>query len=334
METPQAVQGTPAGAAVPSEIRSLIAKAKSSVGDGVFFALCAFAAVLIVLVIAGLIGQLIASSQLSIHKFGTSFLTSKVWDPVNEEYGAATFLYGTVVSSLLGLLLALPLSLGIAVFLVEVSGQTMRTILSFLVETLAAIPSIVYGVWGIFVMVPYIQEHVAMPLSEKFGESIPLLAGPAMGPSMLSASCILVVMILPIITSISRDVMLSIPMSQREAALALGSTKWESIKIVLANARWGILGAIILGLGRALGETMAVTLVIGNSPQISSSILQPAYTMASVIANEFTEATSEMYTSALIEVGLVLLITTFVVNMLARLLVWSVARRTSTGGRS
>lgn len=334
METTNTVQGTPAGAAVPTEIRALVAKAKSSVGDGVFFALCAFAAILIVLVIAGLIGQLVSSSQLSINKFGSSFLTSKVWDPVNEEYGAATFMYGTVVSSLLGLLLALPLSLGIAVFLVEVSGQTMRTVLSFLVETLAAIPSIVYGVWGIFVMVPYIQEHVAMPLSEKFGASIPFLAGPAMGPSMLSASCILVVMILPIITSISRDVMLSIPMSQREAALALGSTKWESIKIVLANARWGILGAIILGLGRALGETMAVTLVIGNSPQISSSILQPAYTMASVIANEFTEATTEMYTSALIEVGLVLLVTTFVVNMLARLLVWSVARRSSTGGRS
>ena len=316
-----------------AEIRSLITKVKTQIGDGVFYVLCATAAILIVLVIAGLIWQLIASSSLTINKFGTSFFTSKVWDPVNEIYGAAPFLYGTIVSSLLGLAMALPLSLGIAIFLVEVSGQTMRTVLSFLVETLAAIPSIVYGVWGVFVMVPYLQTHFSAPLSNLFGEKIPLFAGPALGPNMFAAAAILIVMILPIITSISRDVMLAIPMSQREAALALGSTKWESIMIVVANARWGILGAVILGLGRALGETMAVTLVIGNSPQISASIFQPGYTMASVIANEFNEATSATYVSALIEVGLVLLITTFVVNTLARLLVWSVGRKKIAGGR-
>ncbi len=333
METPNAMSGTASLQGRTTEIRSIVSRAQTQIGDGIFFVLCASAALLILSIIGGLIWQLVSASQLTIAKFGLSFLTSKTWDPVNEQYGAATFIYGTLASSLLGLAFALPLSLGIAVFLVEVSGQTLRTILSFLVETLAAIPSIVYGVWGIFVMVPFLQLHVAVPLSEKFGDAIPFLRGPAIGPSMFSAACILVVMILPIITSISRDVMLAIPMSQREAALALGSTKWESIKIVLANARWGILGAIILGLGRALGETMAVTLVIGNSPQISASVFQPGYTMASVIANEFTEATSETYTSALIEIGLVLLITTFVVNTLARVLVWSVARKKIAGGR-
>ncbi len=311
----------------------MVTKVKTQVGDRVFFILCAVAAVLIVLVIAGLIFQLVVSSQDTIHRFGFGFLSSKEWDPVNEQYGAATFLYGTIVSSLLGLAMALPLSLGIAIFLVEVSGQTMRTVLSFLVETLAAIPSIVYGVWGVFVMVPFLQQHVTGPLSRALGSAFPLFAGPVVGPNMFAASCILIVMILPIITSISRDVMLAIPMSQREAALALGSTKWEAIMIVVANARWGILGAVILGLGRALGETMAVTLVIGNSPQISASLFQPGYTMASVIANEFNEATTSTYVSALIEVGLVLLLTTFVVNTLARLLVWSVSRKKVAGGR-
>ncbi len=316
-----------------AEIRSLVTKVKSQIGDGVFYVLCASAAIIIVVVIGGLIWELVASSNETINKFGTSFFTSKTWDPVNEVYGAAPFLYGTIVSSLLGLAMALPLSLGIAIFLVEVSGQTMRTVLSFLVETLAAIPSIVYGVWGVFVMVPYLQTHLSQPLSNLLGNSFPLFAGPVVGPNMFAAACILIVMILPIITSISRDVMLAIPMSQREAALALGSTKWEAILIVVANARWGILGAVILGLGRALGETMAVTLVIGNSPQITASIFQPGYTMASVIANEFNEATSGTYVSALIEVGLVLLLTTFVVNTLARLLVWSVSRKKIAGGR-
>lgn len=314
-------------------IRGMIANVKGKLGDTVFYVVCVFAAVTILIIILALIWQLIASSQLSIAKFGIGFFSSEVWDPVAEEYGAKPFIYGTIISSLLGLAFALPLSLGIAIFLVEVAGQKTRTLLSFLVETLAAIPSVVYGVWGIFVMVPFLQKFIGSPLADKFGEAIPFFTGPAVGPSMLSAGVILGIMILPIITSISRDVMLAIPMSQREAALALGSTKWEAIKIVVANARWGVLGAVILGLGRALGETMAVTLVIGNSPQISASILQPAYTMASVIANEFTEATTDMYSSALIEVGLVLLITTFVVNMLARFLVWSVTRNRIAGGR-
>jgi phosphate transport system permease protein len=316
-----------------TEVRSLIARVKSQVGDGVFFSICSLAAVTILVVIAGLIWELVMSSQKSISTFGLSFLTSQEWDPVNEKYGAAPFIFGTVVSSLLGLFIAVPLSMGIAVFLVEVAGQGVRTILSFLVETLAAIPSIVYGIWGAFVMVPFLQEHVQGPLSDKFGESVPFFAGPAVGPSMLAAAIILSIMVLPIITSITRDVMLAIPMSQREAALALGSTKWEAIKIVVVNARWGILGAVILGLGRALGETMAVTLVIGSSVHISSSILQPADTMASVIANQFAEATSDLLLSSLIEIGLVLLLTTFVVNMMARFLVWSVTRKQIAGGR-
>ena len=333
MNTPQAISGTQSLQTRTHEIRQLVTNAKNKVGDGVFYAICTFAALIILSIIAGLIWQIISSSQTTISKFGTGFFTSSVWDPVNEEYGAAPFIYGTVVSSLLGLLIALPLSLGIAIFLVEIAGQRMRTAMSLLVETLAAIPSIVYGVWGIFVLVPFLQQNVGVPLVKMFGTSILFLEGPAIGPNMLSAAVILAIMILPIITSISRDVMLAIPMSQREAALALGSTKWEAIKIVVANARWGVLGAIILGLGRALGETMAVTLVIGNSPQISASIFQPAYTMASVIANEFTEATTETYSSALIEVGLALLVTTFAVNMLARFLVWSVTRRQVAGGR-
>ncbi len=333
MDTSPALSANPDSQHRTREIRSIITKVKTQIGDGVFYAFCAAAAILIVLVIAGLIWELVVSSSSTISTFGTGFLTSKTWDPVNEVYGAAPFLYGTIISSLCGLAMALPLSLGIAIFLVEVSGQTMRTVLSFLVETLAAIPSIVYGVWGVFVMVPFLQEHVSIPVSNALGTFIPLFAAPVVGPNMFAASCILIVMILPIITSISRDVMLAIPMSQREAALALGSTKWESIMIVVANARWGILGAVILGLGRALGETMAVTLVIGNSPQITASLFQPGYTMASVIANEFNEATSDTYVSALIEVGLVLLLTTFIVNTLARVLVWSVARKKIAGGR-
>lgn len=332
MDTPQAISGISQNERT-TVIRSLIGSAKSRIGDRIFYIVCAFSGILIMAVIAGLILQLIVNSNLTISKFGLGFITSSVWDPVNEQFGAAPFIYGTIMSSVLGLLLALPLSLGIAVFLVEIAGTRLRTVLSFLVETLAAIPSIVYGLWGIIVMVPmlsniiggYLQSHYG----DAYGDTVPFFYG----PSILSSAVILAIMILPIITSISRDVMLAIPMSQREAALALGSTKWEAIKIVVSNARWGILGAVILGLGRALGETMAVTMVIGNDPHINASVLQSSYSMASVIANELNEATSAMHNSALIEIGLVLLITTFIVNMLARLLVWSVTRKRFAGGR-
>lgn len=310
-------------------IRERILGTKNTLGDKIFFAVCSFSALLILVTMVGILVQLFITSQPTVSKFGISFLTSSDWDTVNEKFGALPFIYGTLVSSILGLLLSLPLSLGIAIFLVEIAPQGLRTLFSFLVETLAAIPSVVYGVWGVFVMVPWLQQYVGTPLAESFGTWIPFLEGPAIGPSMLSAAMILSIMCIPIITSISRDVMLAIPLSQREAALALGSTKWESIRVVVSNARWGILGAVILGLGRALGETMAVTMVIGNSTMISKSILMPAYSMASVIANELNEAVSDLHTSALIEIGMLLLVTTFIVNILARLLVWSVTRNSA-----
>lgn len=300
---------------------------RGAVGNGVFFGVCLLAGISVLVTLLAVIAQLVVESHPSIRAFGIGFLTSSTWDPVAEEFGALPFIYGTLVSSVLSLLLAVPLSIGAAIFLVEIARGWLRTILSFLVEALAAVPSVVYGVWGIFVLVPWLHEHIATPLAEKFGDTIPIVAPPAIGPSMLSAAVILAIMVIPIITSVGRDVLLAIPGSQREAALALGSTRWEAIRTVVGTARWGIFGAIILGLGRALGETMAVTMVIGNDPSIHASILQPAYTLASVIANEFTEATTPLYVSALIEIGLVLLLTTLVVNILARLLVWSLARR-------
>jgi len=302
---------------------------RGAVGNGVFYGVCLLAGISVLVTLLAVIAQLVVESRPSIRAFGIGFLTSSTWDPVAEEFGALPFIYGTLVSSVLSLLLAVPLSIGAAIFLVEISRGWLRTILSFLVEALAAVPSVVYGVWGIFVLVPWLHEYIATPLAERFGEMIPIFAPPAIGPSMLSAAVILAIMVTPIITSVARDVLLAIPRVQREAALALGSTRWEAIRTVVGTARWGIFGAIILGLGRALGETMAVTMVIGNDPSIHASILQPAYTLASVIANEFTEATTPLYVSALIEIGLVLLLTTLVVNIVARLLVWSIARRYS-----
>lgn len=297
------------------------------VGNTLFFALSVVAGITVLVVLMAVVAQLVVDAQLSIKTFGIGFLTSTTWDPVAEQFGALPFIYGTVVSSLLAMVLAVPLSIGAAIFLVDVARGTMRTVLSFLIEALAAVPSVVYGVWGIFVLVPWLQAHVAEPLADRWGDIIPLFAPPAIGPSMLSAAVILAVMTTPIITSVARDVLLAIPRMQREAAYALGSTRWEAIRIILGSGRWGIFGAMILGLGRALGETMAVTMVIGNDPSIHASILQPAYTLASVIANEFTEATTPLYLSALVEIGLVLLLTTLVVNIIARLLVWSLARR-------
>ncbi|MCX7929640.1 MAG: phosphate ABC transporter permease subunit PstC [Chlorobi bacterium] len=306
---------------------SIAQSRRGIVGNKVFFVVCALAGITVMVLLVSVIAQLLSDSRLSLQRFGIGFLTSTTWDPVAEEFGALPFIYGTVMSSLLAMLLALPLSIGAAIFLVELSRGWIRTLLSFLVEALAAIPSVVYGVWGIFVLVPWLLERVATPLSERWGEAIPFLAPPAIGPSMLSAGVILAIMTIPIITSVARDVLQAIPASQREAAYALGATRWETIGIVLSSSRWGIFGATMLGLGRALGETMAVTMVIGNDPSIHTSILQPAYTLASVIANEFTEATTPLYMSALVEIGLVLLLTTLLVNIIARLLVWSLARR-------
>ena len=270
--------------------------------------------------------QLILGSQLSWHAFGWKFFGQSDWNPVSDQYGALPFIYGTLVSSLLSLIIAVPLSIGVAVIITEMCPVAMRGILSFTTELLAAIPSVVYGLWAIFVLVPILREYVQPFLSRTLGWS-GLFTGPPYGIGMLAAGIILAIMIIPIISSITREVLTVVPQHQREGVLALGATRWEMIRIgVLRNARAGIVGGIILGLGRALGETMAVTMVIGNRPEIAKSLFAPGYTMASVLANEFTEATGDLYLSALIEIGLALFLVTIVVNALARLMVWSVTR--------
>jgi phosphate transport system permease protein len=282
------------------------------------------AAVLATLVL--IVYQLVLRSGLSWHAFGMKFFVGRDWDPVNEQFGALPFIYGTLVSSLLALIIAVPLSIGVAVFTTEMCPAPLRGPLSFFVELLAAIPSVVYGLWGIFVLVPLLSGYIEPFLSKTLGWT-GLFTGPAYGISMLAAGIILAIMIVPIVSSITREVLMVVPQHQREAALAIGATRWEMIRMgVLRNARAGIVGAIILGLGRALGETMAVTMVIGNRPEIAKSLFAPGYSMASVLANEFSEATGDVYLSALIEIGLALFLVTIVVNALARLMVWSVTR--------
>jgi phosphate transport system permease protein len=295
-------------------------------GDASFKNLTRFFALLIVALIVFMAYEMYVNSRLSIGKFGWHFFITTGWDPVQEEYGAMPFIYGTLVSSLIALVLALPLGLGIAIVLSELAPGWLERPLSFIVELLAGIPSIVYGLWGFFVMVPWIRSTVEPLLSSHLG-FIPLFRGAPYGVGMLSAGMILAIMILPIISSISRDILKAVPRSQTEAALALGSTRWEATRIALSYSRSGIIGSVILGFGRAFGETMAVTMVIGNRPVISASLFDPGYTMASVLANEFTEATSPMYLSALMEIALVLFIVAIIVNSLARLLVWSVTKR-------
>jgi phosphate transport system permease protein len=286
---------------------------KRNWGDAAFKNMTLSFAVIVLGLILLMGYQMYEGARPAIDKFGWSFITSSVWDPVVEEFGALPFIFGTLVSSTLALLIAVPLSLGIAIVLSELIPPAFERPLSFLIELLAGIPSIVYGLWGIFVLVPWVRTSVEPPMSEYLG-FLPLFHGAPYGFGMLTAGLILSVMILPIIASISRDVLKSVPQSQREASLAIGATRWESIRLILNDAKSGIVGAILLGLGRAIGETMAVTMVIG-------------YTMASVLANEFTEATTSMYISALMEIALLLFAITIIVNMLARLLVWSVTRK-------
>jgi phosphate transport system permease protein len=267
----------------------------------------------------------------ALRQFGLGFLTSSDWDPVNGRFGAAPALFGTVVTSAIALAVATPLALGVATFLSEFSPTWLRQPVAFTVDLLAAIPSVIYGLWGIFVLVPLLRER-AMPFLRDTLHlgATPFFAGPAYGPSMLAAGLILAIMILPFISAVTREVLLAVPRSQREAALALGATRWETIRdAVVPYARSGIIGGVILGLGRALGETMAVTMLIGNRHEISFSLFAPGYTMASLIANEFSEATVDLHLSALMAVGFVLLLVTFVVNALARWLV----RRTAAGVR-
>jgi phosphate transport system permease protein len=304
----------------------LVLGGDGELGDRIFkllMLLCG-AAVLGTLVL--IIYELVLRSGPSWHAFGLKFFAAHEWDPVNQQFGAMPFIYGTLVSSLLALIIAVPLSIGVAVFTTEMCPKALRSPLSFFVELLAAIPSVVYGLWAIFVLVPLLSGYVEPFLSRTLGWT-GFFSGPPYGISMLAAGIILAIMIVPIISSITREVLMVVPQHQREAALALGATRWEMIRIgVLRNARAGIVGAIILGLGRALGETMAVTMVIGNRPEIAKSLFAPGYTMASVLANEFSEATGDVYLSALIEIGLALFLVTIVVNALARFLVWSVTR--------
>jgi len=303
-----------------------MSRSSGKAADTTFLAIMLMCALSIFAIVIFILFILIARSKLSISQFGFKFFTRSAWDPVSGDFGAFAFIYGTLATSLLALLMAVPLALGVAVFLTELCPQKLRAPISFLTELLAAIPSVVYGLWAVFVLVPLMRDQLG-PLLQKYLGWTQLFNGYNFGVGLLTASIILAIMILPIISSIARDIMLAVPISQREGVLALGATRWEMIRMgVLRNARIGIVGAIILGLGRALGETMAVTMVIGNHPEIPNSLFSPGYTLASVIANEFTEATGDVYLSALIEIGLALFLVTIVVNAIARALVWAVTR--------
>jgi phosphate transport system permease protein len=278
----------------------------------------AFAA-FVLLIVVGIAFELTRQSMLSIEKFGLKFWTTSTWDPVSGMFGALPFIWGTLYSSVLALVVAGPIALGIAIFISELSPRVLRTPLAYLTELLAAIPSIVYGLWAMFVLVPIVRKF-----------EMAMGAKPALGVGMLAGALILAVMVIPFTSSVAREILKNVPSTQREAAYALGATRWEAIKVAIGFGKSGIIGAVMLGFGRALGETIAVTMVIGNSPQVTASLFKPQYTMAAVIANEFSEAADELYLHALIEIGLLLFIITIVVNMLSRLLIWSMKRRVVT----
>jgi phosphate transport system permease protein len=302
-------------------------------GDTVFKTVLTALAAVVPLLFLALVARLAVSAWPTIRAFGPRFLATSTWDPVANVYGAAPMIFGTLFSSLVALVLAVPLALGVAIYLTEFAPRWLRRPVGTLVELLAAIPSVVYGLWGIFVLIPLLRAYVMPPLQAAFGWT-PLFSGTFYGNSMLAAGVILAVMILPYVSSVSREVLAAVPGSQREAALALGATRWEAVwSAVLPYGRAGILGAVVLGLGRALGETMAVVMVIGNRHDLSTSLVEPGITMAAVIANEFNEAAG-LQRSALFEVGLVLFVVTVAVNALARLLVWRVARGSAVGSRA
>src|SRR5437016_8919535 len=305
---------------VPESMATAQPPAVRHLGDRLFKWLTLLMA-LSVLALILLIGiELAKGSHLTLQKFGWRFLSSSEWDPVNEQFGALPFIFGTLVSSLIALLIAVPLSIASAVFLTELAPKWLALPLIVFVEPVAAGPSVILGLWGVFVMVPWLREHLFPRLKSALG-FLSLFQGPIYGVSMLAGGIIIAIMIVPIITSVSREILRSVPGLQREAAYALGATRWEVTRIaVLSYAKKGLFGAVILGLGRALGETMAVTMVIGNRPEVATSFFAPGYTLASVVANEFTEATTDVYLNALFEVGLVLLAVTLLVNALAQLL--------------
>jgi phosphate transport system permease protein len=298
---------------------------RSHAADHGFRWLALFAA-LTIFALIGLVGwELYAGARLAVQKFGLHFLASSTWDPVSDDYGALPFIFGTLVSSAIALVIAVPLGVATALFLTEMAPQKIRQPVITVIELLAAVPSVIFGLWGIFVMIPWLRDHLFQWLKSSLG-FLPLFRGPIYGVSMLAGGIVVAIMILPIITSVSREILRSVPNLQREAAYALGATHWEVIRIaVLSYARRGLFGAAVLGLGRALGETMAVTMVIGNRPDISASLFAPGYTLASVIANEFAEATSDLYLNSLFELGLVLVGLTILVNIIAQLMLRHIA---------
>jgi phosphate transport system permease protein len=298
-------------------------------GDSVAELLVRGAALSIVLVTLALVYELWVNSALSRHKFGWHFFTTQTWDPVAGQFGALPFIYGTVVTSVVALLLAVPAGVGAAIFLSELAPRKISDAMTFLIELLAAVPSVIYGVIGMFVLLPVIKEFAYPALKSTLGWT-PLFQGPFYGVSFLSAGIVLAVMILPFIVSVSRQILLAVPQDQREGALALGATKWEMTwKVVVPFAKQGIFGSIFLALARALGETMAVTMVIGNDPKIHASLFAPGYSIAAVIANEFTEATSDLYIQSLINLGLVLFALTVLINGIARLLIHATSRHSA-----
>jgi len=288
------------------------------VGTGLF-------GVILISLVAGIAFVLYTDGSLAIWKFGWRFWQTEIWDPVAGEFGARPFIWGTLYSSVLALLIAGPIALGIAIYISELSPAWLRKPLVFLTELLAAIPSIVYGLWGIFVLVPFVRRLEAG--TPDWMRALPLFSGPPLGLGMLSAALLLAIMIVPFSSSVAREVLRAVPQAQREGAYALGATRWEAIRMALFYARTGIVGSIMLGFGRALGETMAVTMVIGNTPQVSASLFAPQYTMAAVIANEFAEAADELHLNALVEIGLVLFIITLGVNVVSRAFIWSLGRQ-------
>jgi phosphate transport system permease protein len=310
---------------------SSVSLERANYGDRIFRLLLTIAALAVPVLLGFLVYELWSGADMAIQRFGFDFVTTSVWDPVAERFGALPLIFGTLLSSLIALLIAVPLSLGVAIYLTEFAPKSVRQPVAFLIGLLAAIPSVVYGLWGIFVLIPALKT-TAFPFLRKLFGFLPLFQGPIYGPSMLAAGIILAIMIMPYIMSVSREVLLAVPNTQREAALALGATRWEAVtSAVIPYARSGIIGAVILGLGRALGETMAVTMLIGNRHEVAASLFAPGYTMAAAIANEFSEAVGDLHLSALAYVAFVLFLVTVLVNASARLLIWRVARGSGAG---
>ena len=303
----------------------MLAKKRALSLESVFKGISASFAFLVLASAGAVVYELVMASMPSFREFGLRFISSSEWDPVQHVYGALPFIWGTFYTSFIALLLALPVSLGIAIFLTELAPAWLRQPVGFLIELLAAIPSLIYGLWALFVLAPMVQHYIEPPLG-KFS-FLPFFTGYPLGLGFMTAGIILAIMIVPTISAISRDLMYTVPEAQREGGLALGMTRWEVVsKVVIPYSRSGILGAVVLGLGRAMGETMAVTMVIGNTPKISLSLFEPGYTISSAIANEFTEAFKATHISALIELGLVLFIISFMVNILAKILMWRMGR--------